>query len=299
MLGVILYISHMPCEAGAAAVATLADNFYAVGQSISEASQADSVEKALADYPNCTDLILVGTYWNQALKTKIQPRVFLYSFGKIDVPDGPNVPRTFNGQEAGVGPVNYVIETLRELGLITECWTSLLRFNHEVLEILEDRVFGRNISKTQAFFTGLLNHPQTKCSQSNYGRIKAILKGIVDFKSVMDIGTVVFDSQLNLVRERVKTNYKQVKIDENKTVLFTEATELVNLTHVAASEIFPDVDVTATFSVRLQEDELQFSFRSVTEGTDVLPLALRVNGGGSSKSSGGRYPFKCPMPFCP
>ena len=294
----------MPCEVGIGAVAKVltADKLHVEVMSIPDAKNLEKTRLLVQDKSR---IIMIGTYWQDIiadLSLELKESKF-YIFCPKDLIEGV---LTFSNvmqfsKEVNDGPCNWLINFLQGKGLFesTNLARSFLNSHKQAFKFIDDRYSGKNIPENQVFFTGIFNYGPVGIDA--YEQFLCFFKGEVTLDEILQSGKNIVVAQARMAQQRVVTNSKKVKIlvDERIVdVVFTEAPDLVNLTHTALHEEYPDTDVTLVTSMKYSRwgDEMAFSFRSMKKEVDVSILAKNMSGGGDASVAGGRVNFVIPFP---
>lgn len=160
-----------------------------------------------------------------------------------------------------------------------------------LIGLLDARVCGRSTRETQPLITGICNFMQCEPILSRWAEV---FKNESTFDFIMQHGNTIMGTQVDMAKERVAKNSRRGTFTTGITYAVSVAPELVNLTHDALKEAYPDVDVTITVSVKFQvggtdgsDDMIHQSLRAWNDAVDVKTI-LGEFGGGSKTASGGR-----------
>ena len=86
--------------------------------------------------------------------------------------------------------------------------------------MIEDRIYNRNITSNQQFFTGMFNINNDRTLYENFLKL---FQGGYNIDDVMKLGRNLLDSQMNIVKERIIKNSKVVKLEDGTEAVLTEA----------------------------------------------------------------------------
>jgi len=290
----------MPCEVGAAALYKCLDETCAVVQmKIPDARSFESTLKEINKIASAPKkIIVIGTYWTcltQLLEALPSTQFVLYCFGKSVEDKSPNLT-LFSG-ENGVGPAQFLFNLAKEKST-SQTLIKLFEKNFsQVITLIDDRIYNRNITESQPFYTGLFNYGEMDLPL--FDKFVKLFQGDYQLDDVIKSGKTIVSAQMQMAKERVVNNSKTTKLSNGMTAVMTEAPELVNLTHDALHQKHPEAQLTMILSIKFgtQHDELAYSFRSFDQGLDASDLAKKVNGDGNNSAAGGRLRFDIPLPF--
>lgn len=321
----VYYITNMPCEVAAAAIASFHPNTRVVGFTIDNAKHPHALLNA--HIPKTTHLILLGSYWNNSLVNylgthSVRPHVFLYLLGnQLDseirrvlrdqehsdveifsetskfVYLGTNI---FHGEENNIGFAEFIIRFFESLPELSRSFIALMKMHSEIVKMVDDRAFGRNIVQNQKLYSGLFNYPGFT-DLSNFERFQKLFANDVPLDKVMTLGETILDCQLKMSLERVTTNSRTVYLKNGKRAVVTNAPELINLTHEQLKAKNPGTDLTITLGLKFSDtsstDQISYSIRSYNPEINAAELAKLVDGDGDKTAAGGRVAIKIDFPF--
>lgn len=303
----VLYIESMPCEVGAAALASLVYGVTCVGYTIQSARLPNSVPGAILNHPHVTRVIVLGNYWSYSLPHAIanHPTITfnVYNFGEASRLGNTNCIAV-SGKEHNLGPAAYIVDLLRPT---SQLFDIVGRMHTTTIQMLDDRIFNRNISENQLLFSGLYNHPSFELGTSNFVRFQKLFSGLLSLDEILKVGKSVVNCQLGIAYERATKNTKIVDHQGIK-IAMTEAPELLNLTHDELHRAH-QADVTVCVNWKFgtgTADQLAVSVRSLKPAIDAELLvkqqfaALNVSSadnGGNASAAGGRMTVDCPFKF--
>lgn len=300
----IVLCSVLPCEIGAAALyQCLDDASIVVEMKIPDAKNFDlslqSIRKVLPAKTQCR-IIMVGTYWadclDQLTDTLPKCEFIMYCFGESLKLLKDNL-KLFSGKD-GLGPTKFLFDQAQEQVQAPVLFKLFEKSYGQVMKMIDDRIYNRNIIENQAFYTGLFNYDQLELPL--FDKFIKLFQGEYDLGEIIKCGNSILSAQLNMAKERVIHNSKTMKLTDGTLAVVTEAPELVNLTHDVLHQKYPDAKVTLILNMKFNgkgKDELAYSIRSFDIDINAANLAKKVNGDGNQMAAGGRVQFEFPMPF--
>lgn len=303
----VCYIEEKGCEITTPVLLSLLENVETFGDSVQNAKFPTSLKNVLFQYPGLTHVILIGTYWNDSLKFAQEafPHVefFVVANGSSNI-EVPNV-QVINTQETQIGPVQTSINIAESLGMTSKSFRAYIATNADIVKLSDDRIFNRNIQKSQHFYSGLFADPKLSGSLKN--RLEQLVNGLTSMNDVMKNGEIAFGVILGVARERAKNNSMIIEFKQNgktKRGRITNAPESINITHQELYNLTDELaderpDYTITTALRFQNEKvtLQYSFRSQNDDADAQNLAQNLGGDGSKKAAGATIPFTIPLNF--
>jgi hypothetical protein len=303
----LVLVSTMPCEVGVGALYhCLDEEAHIFIMKIAEARSFETCIKTLPQregkYPE--QIIMIGTYWMECLEKLVShydKTIFeIYCPGKV--PD-----LEFKGKEriiltcgeGGVGPSRFTFN-LAKRKCKSASLVKLFEKNFSlVMTFIDDRFVNKNILENQSFYTGLCNFGPIE--DSLYEKFVKLFEGEFNLEEVIKTGRVIVSSQMLIARERALNNSRMEKLLDGTLAAVSEGPELVNLTHDALREKYPESQVTLVVGIKFGKDkkgdELSYSIRSFDANVNAKKLAQKVRGDGSSNTAGGRIHIELPNPF--
>jgi hypothetical protein len=301
-LMIVILCSDMPCEVGAAALYNcLVEDSVVIQMKVSEARSYDITSSMVIDRGlPVKHIIMLGTYWNSCLDALLENftcNFTIYCFGKSseELKSKKNIS-VFEG-ENGYGPTKFLFN-LAKLKIRSPPLTKLYENTFgRIIDLIDDRIYNKNIAESQPFYTGLFNHDSFETSLFN--KFLKLFQGDYNLDDIIASGRSIVNSQIHLARERVIRNSKVITLKDGTEAVVTEAPELVNLTHDALHNKYPDVKVTIIMNMKFgdKNDELAYSVRSFDPQIDASEYARKVQGDGNKSVAGGRVEYQFPIPF--
>jgi hypothetical protein len=293
---IVILTSPMPHEVGVSAFAKIISNAVVHVVEIRNCTY----EKTLPFIKNAQKVVMLGTYWNQAvhrLRDDIEGTIDVYCSGACS-PDEERL--NFHSGE-NIGPSKWMKKWLEENGYTSALAKQFFKTHEASFILIDDRIYKRNIAQNQKFYSGIAN---LSTDLDLFGRFYSYFLGDVTLEEVMNKGAAILDSQLLMARERAVNNSKIVTLSDGVTkASITEAPELINLTHEALYEL-RKTDITIVVSLKFANDgsvdQLAYSLRSQNNGQTNVEDMIKLhttNGGGDKVSAGGRVDFAIPIPF--
>lgn len=136
----------------------------------------------------------------------------------------------------------------------------------------------------QHLSTGLANYsPQT-----THQALEQLIQHPENLDDVLDIGEQIYNSQMQMVRNRVELNSRSYTFSDFPDIkcAIASASELVVLTHEVLHAKYPDAAVSVVVNFGFNGgDQLRYSLRSY-DGTNVQNIAKKYGGGGTPVSAG-------------
>jgi hypothetical protein len=302
----VILVSTMPCEVGAGALYHCLDEKALVFMmKIPEARDFNATIKVLAQEVKdfSSEIVMIGTYWADCLEQLVahyfESKFRIYCPGKpLDLKFKTDKV-TFVSGETGVGPSRFLFELAKET-----CQSTLLPKLFEknyssVMTFIDHRFVNHNIMENQPFYTGLFNFGDMELSL--YDKFVNLFRGEYDLSEIINSGKAIVNSQVLMAKERALKNSRLEKLSDGTVAAVTEGPELVNLTHDAIHEKYPEAKVTLVVGIKFgpsrEEDELSYSIRSFDMSVNAQSLAKKVGGDGSCNTAGGRIKIELPTPF--
>lgn len=296
----VLYIATMPCEVGVAALLSHLDNVVCYSDTIDSAKKG-SLARFLAGVTS--HVLLLGNYWNNTLASLAEnnPNItfYLYDFGEGTNNTVGNVNFTF-GTTSKIGPCQYAIEFARSVGGSNLLFDALVRLHKPAIEMIDERIFNKNITDNQIMYSGLYNHPSFTQEENLFTRFVKMFNGTISFDDICRVGKPIFNCQLGMAHERATKNAKVMLLNDKKTLAaVTNSPDLINLTHQKLYETYKtDVTICVNWSFSSDRpDQFVESVRSFNPDISAEKLVKQVSkdGGGNSTSAGTRFDYKCPI----
>lgn len=289
----VYYTNEMPCEVAAAAFSAQHDSVTTRAHTISEAK---SWQHADLD-PTEAHAVMIGSYWNASLlSTKGYASITVYVFGKP--PTGTFSPGiTFvSGEERKIGPCAFLLEYLCAPPYVSKSFTALGGAFASVLELSDERIFGRKMAESQVLYTGMYNAKMPSESATLFDRFCLLFQGRLNIDDVLRNGASILESQLLFVRERALKNSIIVTLANGSKAVVTNAPDFINITHEALHSANMDAPVTIALALRCSDADksikLAYSVRSwdtnVRADDYIKELLGANNADGNGKAAGGR-----------
>lgn len=240
-------------------------------------------------------IISIGTYWSKNNERDAEfenycEDVLYFSFGD-ELEPWPRRRILFAIKEECYGPLNFALDIAKDY--VSEGILTLFRNTHrDLINFVDQRALGLNVSGTQPFFTGFFNCFEDNNFVANFTKL---FKGEASLENIQKLGQSIMESQIKMAAERAKTNSKVITLKNGKTALITEAPDLCNLSHDALRN-FGDHPVTITVKMALPTNKMNYSVRTY-DGTDARQIVEAINGGGSDFAAGGSIDFELVIPF--
>lgn len=302
----IFYIKTMPVEACVAALACMLNkSTQAIGMTIDQAK-----DEELKLPITCDVIMFLGNYWDGQLKNYLSNYPFdasvtdivVYSFGN----DSPfsNRPGIFYTVGNDQTPVEFFLHWWKKYNQphesgVKSVYLALLK---PVLDILDDRVKERNLSKTQVFFSGLANHP-TINGDSVFERFSSFLRAEATLEAIDHCGVTILESQMKLASDRAKLNSTVIQLPNGRTAAVTDAPDLINLSHDSLKKTYPEVDLTLITSFKFTPGgkvSVGYSYRATENLKSEFHLGNEMKkheGGGTKTAAGTRIEIEFNPPY--
>lgn len=289
----------MPCEIGSAAMLkVLNENSEIIQMDVSDCKNTVLVQEKMQLSANCLNpchFIFFGTYWpnmNEIAQTFPNDKYTIYCFGKdAPYPSSPYFNIVTSAQES---PCQFLFKEATKNTSSASLISLFVSRYSKVMSWMDDRMTFKNIHDNQPFFTGMFN---IEHNIPLFDRYMKLFTGQYDLDYIVSTGKQIVDSQIHLASERAIHNSKQVELKDGTKAIMTEAPELVNLSHDALKQQYPDAKMTIVVNMKLQSNQLAYSFRSFNGNVDVSQYARTIQGDGSNTCAGGRIPWTVPVPF--
>jgi hypothetical protein len=185
-----------------------------------------------------------------------------------------------------------------EYPVLKTCMENLLNAHRDFVKAYRNKVFKTKDPFADYLFTGIYDSGlpmfETTCS---------IFCGRLAVKDLVNKGQILHWNHVGIAKERVRRNSKLIKTQDGPMV-FTESTELTDLTHSALVEKHPDAAYTVTVCLDLSDsttgDKLRVSVRTCKPGLpkDAKEIAVSLVGqdvGGSDRAAGGCMDHTLPI----
>jgi hypothetical protein len=301
----LVLVSTMPCEIGAAALyhclEEQANNV--VVMKIPEAKSFDLTLKEIQYKQIPNEIIMIGTYWRDCLTELVaslpETNFHIYCSGE-PLTGFEEMKRVSMVSSDGItGPARYLFNLAKGWCKSTTLLKLFEHIHSPVMTMIDDRFYNRNILQNQIFFTGLYNHDSLESSL--YEKFIKIFQSEYDYDDIMETGETIVSAQMSMAKERAVNNSRLETLSDGSIAAVTEGPELVNLTHDALHQKYPEAKVTLVMGLKFgptsEADELSYSIRSFDVSVNAQHLAKKVNGDGSSTTAGGRVKIVLPKPF--
>jgi hypothetical protein len=295
----VVLCSSFPCEIGAAVMYNVLDEksdvvAMTVANSKDFSKTISLIDKVCRQPKN---IIMLGTYWADILREMLEhyesTTFTLYCFGEELNMNADNLSQ-FSGIN-GVGPTKFLLD-LAEPKCSAKLFTLFVNKFTDVLRYIDDRIYNKNIMENQIFYTGLFNTEPIEMPL--FDKFTNLFTGCYDLPTIMAIGRTIVSAQMGMARERATNNSKKVILQNNVTAVVTEGPDLINLTHDALHQKYPDSAVTIVMNMKFGEkDYLAYSIRAFDESISAMDMAKKINGDGNRSAAGGRITFEFPIPF--
>jgi hypothetical protein len=299
---VVVLVSLMPCEIGASALyKCLDESSYVMPMKINEARSFDLTTNRIMEVSSApSEIIMLGTYWIEPLPLLMEKynntKFTVYCPGEI--PDITSNNLTMDSADSGVGMATYMLNMAKKRsGSASLIKLFENKFSH-VINLMDDRAYGRNLAETQPFYTGIFNYGSINIDI--YDKFVKLFEGDYSIKEIIKAGKMIVSAQMQMAQERVLKNSKVTKLSDGSIAVVTEAPDLMNLTHESLHQKHPEAQITILMNMKFSQsgsDELCYSFRSFNINVDVSSLAKKVNGDGSKTAAGGRVKHEFPIIF--
>lgn len=310
---VLILTSNLGCEIGVGAFASLNKSIKWLSMDPSVASKETKEHEVIKTINNefetrsTVQVLMIGTYWTKAMKVirswaECSLKISVYCFGEAPEERHNDIYYFEQDEDPNkwVGPMEYTRDYLIALGFNSLVEKFYYEAHKNAIRLIDDRLANRNIVETQIFQNGIEAINSNAPLRSNFEKY---FSGEFKFEDVMTKGKSVMEYQISIVAARIRNNLKTVETEDGKSVLITEAPELVNWTHKSLHEKNPKADVTMTICLKFgktgeDKDHFAFSFRSYDEKTDVSEYAKKLTTGDGKKDSAcGRIEVSIPYPF--
>ena len=160
--------------------------------------------------------------------------------------------------------------------------------------ILYYRIRNQHFDRTNVFFTGLYNY--FGADEDFVSNFEDLITGEADYDDVIKVGQSIIDSQIKMVRNRIKNNSLKYTNSRNEVIVVTLNPELITIAHNEVRNMFNcDISISITFD--LPNSKLKYSVRTFN-GTSALELINKLtngNGGGSETGAGGSIDHNLPI----
>ena len=183
------------------------------------------------------------------------------------------------------------------------CVRLIRKVFKNAIQMIDDRFNFRNVDRNQAFFTGMFNVEPANDDISLFDKFYNFFQGSYNEDELTNQGQSILNAQMMVAKERVINNSKQVELKDGTKAVITKASELVNLTHDALHNKYPETSVTLVVSIKFaqgqnQNDELSYSIRSFNPSVvNAQTLAQSIGGDGTKTTAGGRVGIHIVCPF--
>lgn len=337
----IFYASNVPHEVGFAAfLALIDDKFITFPFTPTQARNREYV-MGILEHKNESpySILFIGTYWISCMKDiidKYNPTsVTVYSPGESPGDDDVNcvyINGTWVPWNVFILNCVYINGTLvpwdvfipnylKETNVSEQLIESYCGCFSGIIKMLSDHSTGSDIMKDHIFFTGLYNIGLKKLYEEDdlraiisaevnsaetltlYERFSMIFLKKIEIQDVMEIGERILRSQIHLVCQRVINNSKLIELQDGTQVALMEATELVNLTHMALQGMYGvKISIVISMKLRPEIDEFAYSIRSTSDEHDAQKIIRGAfdpsfSGEGNPRAAEGRMPFNILIPF--
>jgi hypothetical protein len=247
--------------------------------------------------PTGARAILIGSYWNEALLSpKGYTGITVYVFGKP--PSNAYSPGIVfvSGERLAIGPCEFLLQSLGSPPYASKSFTALAGAFASVLDLSDERMFGRKLPESQVLYTGMYNAKMPSENATLFDRFCLLFRGGLSLAEVLRNGAAILESQQSLVRERALKNSITVTLGNGTKAVVTNAPDLINITHEALHSANADVPVTIVLSLRFSDADkstkLAYSVRSwdhsVKADDYIKELLGAHNADGNSTAAGGR-----------
>jgi len=297
----IILSSPLTCEIGAAAMYHCLDETSAIViMSIQDAKDFNKTCQIIGEKNrNPKKIIMIGTYWSNCLKELLgefeDASFILYCFGETMSIYADNLLQ-ISGTE-GTGPAQFLLNIAKENSKSNKLVKLFENQFGTVIKYIDDRIYNRNIIQNQIFYTGFFNYDDD-VDMPWVDKFIKLFQGDYDLNKIMSIGQTIVSAQMGMARERVKTNSKQVTLADGTKAVVTEAPDIVNLSHDALHQKYPEAHVTIVMNMKFgSTDRLAFSIRSFDSSIDASNYAKKIGGDGNQSAAGGQIPHEYVIPF--
>ena len=301
----------MPCEISLAALAKFLDCDHLTIQ-MQSMNNLGIIEKQIIEKvnpTNKTDLLFIGSYWNEEMIERLSKienvSIVRYNFPAMQLSSNPEYEK-----RPHFWVFNYILNHKTGFtNLSSSLKEALILQPHlEFLALLDDRYNGVNVLETEVLFSGLYVGPiDTNACDILFNNVLSVFQHKSTFKTIMEIGRPIVQMRLSLANERAINNSSVRILSDGTKAAFTNAPDLVNVTHEMLHKRYPDVEVTVTMAIQLKNEnpELSLSIRKQGENSkfDLKEFVDKINkatetpqkkvsiGLGDSGSGGGRVDF--------
>ena len=306
MVSKLVLVASNPCETAAGALysALNAKARVEVLQISSIKSLDENQVAAMQGEHNET--LMIGTYWINKLP------LFVQCFPNVSfVVLCPGSPTTLTSEckyenvkfVYDSNPCAFVLQLAEDEGESETCVRLIRKVFKNAIQMIDDRFNFRNVDINQPFFTGIFNVENTADNISLLDKFYNFFQGRYDEEELTKQGRAILNAQMMMAKERVINNSKQVQLKDGTKAVMTEASELVNLTHDALHNKYPESVVTLVVGIKFgtkmsQEDELSYSIRSFNPSVvNAQSLAQAIGGDGTKTTAGGRVGIHITCPF--
>lgn len=242
----------------------LLPNVNSINMSVRDLNKPKSLNGCL--HPDDSGVICFGDYWDEDyLKTFIGLTHISFKSGK---------------------PFSELIDFVKSRGA-APMLDYMLKQHKVLIDMIEDRVCGRNTYDTQPLITGIFNSNLEVSIEERYYQL---FNGDMNLEDVLKLGKSIMSSQLEVAKERALKNSKLGTFTDGTKYCITDGPEFVNMTHEELKKVYSDCDVTIVASLKFktgEDDQVAHSLRSWNDSIDVKAM-IGSYGGGSKTCAGGR-----------
>ena len=302
---VIVFHSNLGCEvAPAAFLKSINEKLfitYSHAPKVSESTVREFISEIKAEEKETIEVVFLGSYLQKYFKNIISElstkftvtRTQVYLFGAMNNEIDEDL-HPYSGNDNNIGPCKYIFNYMMDLlSKNVVNFPALHPNTMRAMSLFDDRIFNRNMENNQILFTGLFNIDATKNLMEN---ITNLFKNPTSLVQTEKKGRKILDSQLMVVRDRVKNNSKIVTLDTGVRAAITEATEFVNMTHQELRRVH-QTDMTLIFFHELNNNAIRYSIRSWIDTINAQEYGKLIGGDGNKSSAGGQVDYDLELPW--
>lgn len=294
----IIITSNLPCEIGLASLYHYATKNPFVTMNIQDSTDFEKTSSAIQSASQSVsqsvsqslkEIIMIGTFWKNCLEKLLdfysETKFIVYCFGEKLEFKRANLRIVSSSDQ---WPVDFILKksdkTAQELGI-----------NGQFLQNIDDRLLNINLITTQNFYSGLEN---SFSGISLFDKFTKIFQNEISFDDMIITGKIASKMQVGMAQNRVLSNSKKLVLQDGITAAVTSANDLINLTHDALHQKYPDIQVTIVVQVKfVGQDNIAFSIRTYDPNVSARDLSKKINGDGCYNAAGGFIKHSIPFDF--